>query len=120
MPIPLVADQDRQRIAFALEEMARLVLRIATDPSRPAPPVNLGSIADRLERVDKLLEAGVEGGGVKPAQIRAIGTQFEGVARALRPAQRRAATTRASRTTKRATSKRATTRKPTRRRSGGR
>lgn len=123
MPVPLVADQDLDRIADALARAAELVRRIGVYPDARPLSVNLGSIAEHFERADRLLEAGVTGGGVKPAQLRGIATQLEGAARDLRgggkrtPARRAAPAKRTSRTS---TTKRATTRKPARRRSGGR
>ena len=114
MPIPFAIETDRQRVADALEEMAKLVLRIAADPHAPAPRASLSAIAGRFERVDKLLEAGVAGGGVRPAQIRSIATQFEAVARELRKGEGRRPAARTARPSSRASAQKPS-RRPTRR-----
>ena len=122
MPIPIAVDDDRRGTAAALEEMGRLVNTIRADPNAPPPRVSFRTLRERFERVDAILEAAIASGGVKPAQLSQIATQFEGVARELRPRPRRRTATRAtaSRTrkssTKKTASRRTATRKSSRRR----
>lgn len=117
MPIPIAVDDDRRATAAALEEMGRLVNTIRADPAAPPPRVSFHTLRTRFEQIDKILEAAIASGGVKPAQLSQIATQFDAVARELRPRPRRRAATRAtaSRTRKPAT-RRTTTKKTTRRR----
>jgi hypothetical protein len=116
MPIPIAVDDDRRGTAMALEEMGRLVNSIRADPNAPPPRASFRTLRARLERIDQILEAAIVSGGVKPAQLSQIATQFEAVARELRPRRRRTAATRASASrTRKAGTKRTATRRTARR-----
>ncbi|TMF37841.1 MAG: hypothetical protein E6I27_08335 [Chloroflexi bacterium] len=84
MPIPFMADDDRNEIANQLERIAGLVKNITAEESPPNPHEEMASIRDRLRGIGDALEEGTIAHGVTRDQIHTIAAHFEGIGGDLR------------------------------------
>jgi len=73
------------QVARELRRLADLIesLKATTPGSRASAHSELKQIAVRLQRIGNTLEAGKRAGRTRPAQLRSVARNFEGIAEAL-------------------------------------